>query len=155
MKHLSNTQESMKLLDEVIIPYVEKERALLNLDEKQLALLIINVFSGQMTKPIFDKMAENCIKLVKVPANMTWIFQPLDLVVNGFAKAFLKKRFTEWCSRCIYNGKDVDSIDIQLNMPILKPLHAQWIIDLYNYLTSSEEREITSTGCKQYLSKKP
>ena len=46
----------------------------------------------------------------------------------------MKKRFTEWYSRCIVqeidNGKDIDSIDIQFKMSILKPLHPQWIINL-------------------------
>ena len=95
MKHCSNKQESMKVLDEIIKPYVEKERDMLNLDEKQPTPLITDVFSGQMTKPVIDKMAENYIKLVKVPANMTRIFQPLDLIVNRSAKVFMKKRFTE------------------------------------------------------------
>ena len=30
MKHFSNTQESMKLLDEIVVPYIEKERGMLN-----------------------------------------------------------------------------------------------------------------------------
>ena len=152
MKHVSNTQESVKLLDEIIIPYVEKEKDMLNLDEKQPAFSIINVFSGQITKTVIDKMAENYIKTVKVPANMTWNFQLLDITVNGSTKAFLKKHLTELYSCCIaqelVNGKDVDSINIQLKMSILKPLHAQWIIDSYNYFTSSERREITSNGWK-------
>ena len=46
---LNNTQELMKLLDEIIIAYVEKERDMLNLDKKQRALLITEVFSGQTT----------------------------------------------------------------------------------------------------------
>ena len=57
IKHFSYTKESMKLLDEIIIQYVEKQRDMLNLDEKQQALLIINVSSGQMTKPVVEKMA--------------------------------------------------------------------------------------------------
>ena len=55
------------------MPYVEKERDMLNLDGKQRALLIIDVFSGQMTKTVIDKIAENYIKLVKVPANFSAI----------------------------------------------------------------------------------
>ena len=121
MKRFRNTQESMMLLDEII-------------------------FSGQMTKLVIDKIAENYIKPVKVPAKMTRVFQPLDLTVNGSAKAFMKKRFSEWYSRCVMQeldiGKDVDSIDIQLKMSVLKSLHAWWKIDLYNYLASSEGREI-------------
>ena len=62
----------------------------------------------------------------------------------------MEKRFTEWYSRCIVqepeNGKDVDSMNIQLKMSILECLHAQWIIELYNYFTQSEGREITSNG---------
>ena len=88
-----------------------------------------------MTKPVIDKMVENYIKLVK-PANMTQSFQPLDLTVNGTVKVFMKKCFTKCYSDYIVqeldNGKDIDSIDIQLKVSILKPLLAQWIINLYN-----------------------
>ena len=147
-KHFSNTQESLKLLDEIIISHVEKEREALNLDKNQPALLIIDVFLGQVTKPVIDKMTAN--KLVKVTANMTRLFQPLDLTVNGAAKAYMKKCFTEWYSRCIIqeldSGKVVDNIGIQLKMSVLKPLHANWIKDLYNYFTAPEGKEIIANG---------
>ena len=64
-KHFSNTQESLKLLDEVIIPYVEKEREALNLDKNQPALLTIDVFSGQVAKPVIDEMPENKSSLLR------------------------------------------------------------------------------------------
>ena len=54
---------------------------------------------------------------------MTWLFQPLDLTVNGAAKAYMKKCFTEWYSRFIIHeldsDKGVDNIDIQLKMSVL------------------------------------
>ena len=147
-KHFSNTQESLKLLDEIIIPYVEKEREALNLDKNQPALLIIDAFSGQVTKSVIDKMTENNIKLVKVPANMTRLFQPLDLTV----KAYMKKRFTEWYSRCIIqqldSGKGVDNIDRQFKMLVLKPLHVNWINDFYNYFRAPEGKEIIANSWK-------
>ena len=74
---------------------------MLQLPHDQPALLIIDVFSGQMIDPVIEKIRENSIKLVKVPPNMTQLFQPLDLTVNGTAKAYMKRRFTEWYSRCI------------------------------------------------------
>ena len=95
-KHFSN-----KLTDEIITPYVEKELEILDLGEQQQALLIINVFSGQMTDPVIEKLKENNIKLTRVPANLTNLFQPPDLTVNGSVKAFLKKKFTEWYSASI------------------------------------------------------
>ena len=64
----------------------------------------------------------------------------------------MKKRFTEWYSRCIIqelgSGKGVDNIDIQLKMSVLKPLHANWINDLYNYFTVPEGKEVIANGWK-------
>ena len=55
MKYLSKTQGSLKLLDQIMIPYVEKERYIFNLDHCQLRLLIMDVFSEQIVKPVIDK----------------------------------------------------------------------------------------------------
>ena len=90
-KHFSNTTESLRLLNKIIIPYVKKERERLKLGPSQPTLLILDIFSGQMTAPVTEKLAENFIKYMKVQANMTNLFQPLDLTVNGSAKAFMKK----------------------------------------------------------------
>ena len=48
-----------------------------------------------MTKAVINKISQNYMKLVKVPANMTQIFQPLDLTVNLSVKVLMKKRFTK------------------------------------------------------------
>ena len=45
--------------------------------------------------------SEKCF-LVRVPANLTNLFQPLDLTVNDAAKAFMKQLFTEWNSQEIW-----------------------------------------------------
>ena len=42
-KHFSNTAESLKLINEVIVPYVDEQRKTLG-DANQAALLIIDVF---------------------------------------------------------------------------------------------------------------
>ena len=47
---------SLKLIDEIITPYVEKEREMLDLGEEQQALLIIDAFPGQMTDPVIEKL---------------------------------------------------------------------------------------------------
>ena len=90
-----------------------------------------------MTGPVMQKLKENNIKVTRVPANMTNLFQPLDLTVNGSAKAFMKRKFTEWYSSSISQqleqGKSIEDIDVELKLSILKPLHAEWIKELYNY----------------------
>ena len=45
-KHFSNTKESVKFLEEMIIPYVEKVREQQGLGSQQKALVIMDVFTG-------------------------------------------------------------------------------------------------------------
>ena len=97
-KHFSNTQESVKVIEEVVLPYVETQRKKLN-NPKQAAVLIFDVFRGQMTEEVTDLLKKNNIHLLVVPSNMTHIFQPLDLTVNNNCKLFMRNLFTEWYSK--------------------------------------------------------
>ena len=106
-----------------------------------------------MTEPVMEKMRENNIKLVRVPPNITNIFQPLDLTVYGAAKAYLKSKFTEWYFNSIVKqldeGKIIEDIDVKLKKKnFFKLLHVEWIKDLYNYLTSEKNRTIISNVWK-------
>ena len=51
-KHYSNEQESIKVLEEIIISYYKKERERLGMVKDQAALLIMDVFKGQITRPV-------------------------------------------------------------------------------------------------------
>ena len=137
-KHYSNSNESIKFLKEIIIPYVKKERELKGLDVEQKALVIMDVFTGQMISDVIEVLQENNILVTNVPANMTRFYQPLDLTVNGSAKRFLAKKFNGWYSQQISDelesGKSLEEIDAKLRLSTLKPLHAGWIVDLCNYI---------------------
>ena len=37
-----------------------------------------------------------------VPNNMTHLFQPFDLTVNGYRLSFMKKKFAEWFAQQFY-----------------------------------------------------
>ena len=76
---------------------------------------------------------------------MTNIFQPLDLTVNGSAKSFMKRRFTEWYSAEIGTALDegIQTLDdIEIKLSVLKPLHASWLVELFNYMTSDKGRQV-------------
>ena len=92
-KHLNLCQNfNFQHIDEVIVPYLKGERQRLNLEVTQHALLIIDVFRGQMTDPVLDALKEKnilLILLVRVPANMTHLYQPLDLMLMAQQKHFL------------------------------------------------------------------
>ena len=82
------------MTEDIIVPYVTKEREKLS-SPNQPALLITDVFKGQMNTPILKKLEEHNSLITRVPGNMTHLFQPLDLTVNCYSKQFLKRKFVE------------------------------------------------------------
>ena len=152
-KHWSNEAEPIKLIDQVIYPYTVKKQAELHLPETQKALLVWDVFKGQMTAGVKDKLKSLNFELVAVPANMTHFFQPLDLMVNGPAKKFVRHQFTEYYSNSVKqqldSGKQLDDIDVDFRLTTIKPLHAQWLVDMYNHFTTSKGIEIIVKGWKK------
>ena len=153
-KRYSNEREALNILENVIIPCVEKQRVSLNLDFDHPALLIMDVFKGQMTCAVRELLNENHILLEKVPVNLTYLFQPLDKQggPNDYVKRFMKKKFTLWYSdqviRALDEGKDIKDVEISLKLSIVKPFHAKWLIEMYNHMTSSEGRDVCFKGWK-------
>ncbi|KAL9954832.1 hypothetical protein ACROYT_G042413 [Oculina patagonica] len=96
-KHYSNEEETLKLIDSIINPYL-----------------------------------------------------PLDLTVNGQAKKFCKEKFTTWYSqevqRQLDSGTSFEDIEVDLRMSVIKPLHAGWLVALYDYLTGAEGRRCIFKG---------
>lgn len=150
--HYSNEKESLKFLDEIILPYIRKERKSLGC-ESQKALLIYDVFRGQTTANVLKVLEENNILVTKVPPNMTNLFQPLDLTVNKIAKNFTKQKFADWFTRQINigleSGQELDDIEIDYRLSVLKPLHAKWLISLYDHMSSPEGKAVISSGWKK------
>ena len=68
-----------------------------------------------------------------------------DLTVNREAKQFMKDQFTSWYSAQIQSQLDsgviLDDVDVDLRLSVLKPIHATWIVSMYNHLPSSEGRQ--------------
>ena len=63
----------------------EEHLKLIELEKSSLA-------KGQMTKPVKQKMKKNHIIFVRISANMTNIFQPLELTINRFFKFLMKSK---------------------------------------------------------------
>ena len=149
-KHYSNTAESIKIIEEIIVPRTEFQRKKLNLSPDAPALLIMDVFRGQMTSEVMDLLAKENILVSCVPNNMTHLFQPLDLTVNSWAKRYMKEKFASWYAQKIREGLDsgikIVDIDIKTQLTVMKPLHAKWLIDLYNDLTSAKGKEVVIGG---------
>ena len=112
-------EETLKLIESFINPYLVQTHQQLKLPPTQKAILIWDVFRGQKTERVLSKLASLNIEFVSVPANMTlFFFQPLDLTVNGQAKKFCKEKFTTWYSeevqRPLDSGTSFEDIEADL-----------------------------------------
>ena len=103
-----------------------------------------------MTKAIHNLLKDHNIFIPLVPNNMTHIFQSLDLVVNSWAKKFMKLKYAVWYASKITAGLKksltVDEIDVKTPLTTMKPLHAKWIMNLYVEITSEKGKEIVLNG---------
>ena len=61
----------MKYLEEVIVPYFKKQRSIEGLDQDRKALVIMDVFTGQMTSEVLDNYKSHNICVFNVPAHIT------------------------------------------------------------------------------------
>ena len=127
--HWSNESKAIQHLQMVGFPYVKKRKVELNLPEHQKAMLIFDVFKGQVTDKVTKFIEENDCVIVYIPNNMTDQFQPLDLNVNGHAKEFLKKKFECWYAKQVTDqidrGSSVYDVNVPLKLSIIKPIHAK------------------------------
>ena len=141
--HWSNEEKAIELLDVIIFPFLKKMREDLMLPDEQKALLIFDVFRGQKTSHVIDHIASNNCVVVYVPANLTNYFQPLDLASNANAKRFLEDKFETWyckqITKGLKSGADVYAIDVNTNLSVMKPIHANWIIGFYDHMRNQEE----------------
>ena len=66
--HYSNEKEACKLFKEILVPCMEKVCQEENIPVSQQALVIMDVFSGQITSVVLDCFKDNKIEVVCVPA---------------------------------------------------------------------------------------
>ena len=132
----------MKLNDELINPYLRRKRAELKFAKTQKAVVVWDIFRGQTTEAVKHKLSSHNIELVAVPANMTHFFQQLDLTVNGSAKNYMKKQFIVYYSSSVKqqldSGKQLEDIDVDFRLTMIKPLHAQWLVNMLNFFISQK-----------------
>ena len=150
--HYSNSDEACKMITEVLKPYINKVIKEQYLPLGQKALVIMDVFTGQMTKEVLDLYEKEDIEIVCVPANMTHLLQPLDLTVNGYAKKHTRRKFNDWytiqISLQLDEGKSLQDITVPLQLTQIKPLHAQWMVDLYNDMKKESGKSVIANAWK-------
>ena len=147
--HWSNEGKTIDLIEKVLVPYVKKTREELRLRSTKKWLLIADVFRGQWTDKVKQLITKYHGKMVPVPHNMTNHFQPLDLTVNRSCKSFLRNKAQEWYAEQVQsqvrNGIAPTNVSVDIRISVLKPLHAKWVTQFYDYIRN--ENYIIKNGC--------
>ena len=76
--------------------FVEKTRE--SLSEDKAAVIIMDLFKGQITPTMNELLEQHNIHSCLLPPNTTDCLQPMDLFVNKPVKAFLQGEFQKWYS---------------------------------------------------------
>ena len=140
--HWANEETTLQFIRNIIVPYIQEIRAKKRAPD-QKALVIFDVFKGNMVEAVETLLEENGIVRVIVPNNCTDLFQPLDLSVNKPFKDKLRRGFAEWytneVAKQLKDGSQADAIHIDMRMSIVKELSCKWIMSAYDHIHCSPE----------------
>ena len=100
-KHWSNETETIPLIEDVLVSYIEKVKEEKFLPPSQKSLLLWDVFKAHSTLKVMDILSSYGTESVMVPRNMTHLLQPLDLTTNPSFKKYEKQAFREYFAFCI------------------------------------------------------
>ena len=126
---------------------MQKEREKLD-NPGQAALLILDVFRGQMTSELTNFLRNNNIFFVTVPNNMTHLFQPLNFTVDGCCKSFMKKKFAEWFAQQ-FDKQRLEDIEMKFDLTETKSIHANWVTQFYNHMLTEDGSKVVTTSWKR------
>ena len=85
-KHWSNETKTTGLIEDLLVPYIQKVKEEKALPQSQKNILVWNAFKAQSTPKVMDTLSSYSLESVMVPKNMTHLLQPLDLTNTSFKK---------------------------------------------------------------------
>ena len=94
--HWSNEDTMVRYVEKVIVPFLDENRAEMNLEKTHPALALFDCFRGQVTPEFYSLIEKHNIIPVLVPANCMDKLQPMDVSVNKPVKDHIKQSFHSW-----------------------------------------------------------
>jgi hypothetical protein len=148
--HWSNQMTMREWVENVVVPYLVRERARLGLSPSQKALLIIDVWSVHQSAEFLDwmqKMHSN-ILINLVPGGCTGIAQPLDVGINRPFKHAVKVAYHSWLVDTLLKQQEAgEKLDVDTNIGVLWDASVGWIWQGYQAIESKELIKKVSTHC--------
>ena len=151
-KHWSNTEETLKLLQEVILPYAQETKRKLGLAENHKSLIIWDDFRAHTTSTVLNKAKELNFVIAEVPKNLTHLLAPLDLTVNKSLKTLEGREVSVYYSEAIAKyirlnpTAPIEDAKVDIRMSVIKPLHAKTMHKAYQFFSAPEGRKVIVNG---------
>ena len=139
LSHWATHTTMVRYVEKILQPWRLKEVTELQLPHDQKALVIMDVFKAHRTPDVLEVLEAADYLLVFVPANCTSEMQPLDLSLNHLVKHSLRTSFTNWYAQMVAESvksatssldEAVASVQPDLRLSNLKPLHAGWVVTM-------------------------
>ena len=101
-----------------------------------------------MTTAALESYKENYILIVNIPANLPIYYHSLHLTFKSYAKRYMKNKFNSWYSgqvkQQLDSGVSLEDVNVKLQHTTIKALHASWLIEFYNHMSTITGKKIES-----------
>ena len=129
--HWSTETTSLRVVDNVFHPHMEKCRRALQLPDTQYGLALWDVFKSHTTQRVLDLLEARFIKVLFTPAGTTSLYAPNDHPeINHNIKKLQEDKCTKWyaeqVTRCLEENIE---LDVDFTTTAMKPIHARWTIE--------------------------
>ena len=137
--HWSNSDSMVRYVEKILSPYFEKARKRLGLEDTHKGLCVYDVYRAHRTDEFRRKLDCSNLIGIQVPPNTTSELQPLDVGFNKPYKTALSTKFSEWyagqINEQLMNGIGANSVKIKLDLSVMKPIHAVWLIQVHEEMS--------------------
>ena len=127
-------EKGVEHFEKVIFPLFQKIKKIHHYPKEQMSLVTMDTSKGAYSEGILKELCvkKNC-GLFIVLHNLANKFQPFNISVHKAAKSFVSKNIT-WIANGVSNqlkrGTSPCDVKITLQLGIVKPLDAKWIVEL-------------------------
>ena len=147
----------MDYMIKILRAYIESTRSYLGGTRETLPAIAIYDMHKTNTadENVYALLAEiNCFYSL-IPAGLTKYVQPMDVYANAQIERIGKDIYNDWYAgkvlEWINSGKDVKDFVIDTRWSVMKPIHARWLVQIFNSLPADVmSKSFELAGIKSY-----
>lgn len=129
--HWSTEETTLKLFQQMILPYIARQRVQLG-DDAAPVLILGDAFGAHWTKKVTDVVASTeAVVYICVPESLTHLFQPLDLGIIAAMKHSIKRRMDDFLEdETLTAIRENRTVVLSKSRPVLRDRITSWIKEL-------------------------